>query len=208
MPASTWQELCASKRAERDATIPKEWLLKELPSEQRANVMNVPYECGIMSEQELDLTELDATELLQRMAQGELKCYDVVLAFCKRAAIAQQLVRSLLKARVTMRQHLVIMTQFAKRTQQINCLTMMFVEEALQKAKELDEHHERTGKVVGPYHGLPFSIKDQWAMKGKESNTAIVSQIGYIPQEDAVTVGLLREAGAGKHLPPNSWDKS
>ncbi|EXJ80898.1 hypothetical protein A1O3_07186 [Capronia epimyces CBS 606.96] len=169
MPKATWQELCASKRAERDASIPKEWLLKELPSERVANVMNWPYSCGAMSAEELAITELDATELLSRMAAGHLKSYDVVLAFCRRAAIAQQL---------------------------LNCLTMMFVEEALERAKELDEYREKTGKVVGPYHGLPFSIKDQFAIKAKESNTGIVSLIGQVPTEDAVVVRLLREAGA------------
>ncbi|EXJ86205.1 hypothetical protein A1O1_06575 [Capronia coronata CBS 617.96] len=171
MPNPTWQERCASKQAERDATIPKEWLLQELPSAERANVMDVPYTCGIMSAAELAITELDATELLHRMAEGTLKSYDVVLAFCKRAAIAQQL---------------------------LNCLTMMFVDEALQRAKELDDYREKTGKVVGPYHGLPFSIKDQWAIKGKESNTGMVALIGQTPKEDAVVVRLLREAGAGK----------
>jgi hypothetical protein len=32
--------------------------------------------------------------LVQKMSKGELKSYDVTLAFCKRAAIAQQLVRT------------------------------------------------------------------------------------------------------------------
>jgi amidase len=76
----------------RDSQIPKEWLLKSLPDSTVTNVMEVPYTCGIMSDIELALTEKDATELLAMMAKGELKSYDVTLAFCKRAAIAQQLV--------------------------------------------------------------------------------------------------------------------
>lgn len=33
------------------------------------------------------------------------------------------------------------------------------MEEAIEQAKKLDEHMERTGKPVGPLHGLPISIK-------------------------------------------------
>ena len=56
--------------------------------------MSVPYESGIMTPEELAWTEKDATELLRLLSKGELKSYDVTLAFCKRAAIAQQVVRT------------------------------------------------------------------------------------------------------------------
>lgn len=54
--------------------------------------MRVPYECGIMTARELVLTDKDATELLQLMATGQVTSYELTLAFCRRAAIAQQLV--------------------------------------------------------------------------------------------------------------------
>jgi amidase len=82
----------------------------------------------------------------------------------------------------------------------VNCLTILFVDEALERAKELDKILEDTGKTIGPYHGLPFSIKDQFALRGKESTTAGVSGIGNVMKEDAVVVGLLRKAGAGNVL--------
>lgn len=75
----------------------------------------------------------------------------------------------------------------------------MFVDEALERAKELDSHLEKTGKPVGPYHGLPFSIKDQWGVKGKESNAAVVCHIGRKSPADALVVRILREAGCGEH---------
>jgi amidase len=87
-----WQDIAKEQQALRDSRIPKEWLLKNPPSDEVANVMRVPYESGIMTATELALTEKDATELLGLMADGKLKSYEVVLAFCKRAAIAQQLV--------------------------------------------------------------------------------------------------------------------
>jgi Asp-tRNA(Asn)/Glu-tRNA(Gln) amidotransferase A subunit family amidase len=36
---------------------------------------------------------------------------------------------------------------------------------ALKRAKELDEVFEKTGKPVGPLHGLPISLKDQFRIK-------------------------------------------
>ena len=51
----------------------------------------------------------------------------------------------------------------------MNCLTEIFVERALARAKELDEYLKTTGKVVGPLHGLPISLKDQLCIKGLET---------------------------------------
>jgi amidase len=48
-------------------------------------------------------------------------------------------------------------------------LTEIFVERALKRAAELDEHLKTTGKVVGPLHGLPISLKDQLCMEGLET---------------------------------------
>lgn len=52
---------------------------------------------------------------------------------------------------------------------QVNCLTEIFVDQALSRAAELDAHLKNTGKVVGPLHGLPISLKDQLHMKGLET---------------------------------------
>ena len=39
-------------------------------------------------------------------------------------------------------------------------MTEILITEALARAKALDEHLENTGEVVGPFHGLPISLKD------------------------------------------------
>ena len=85
----TWESVATAKQAKRDALIPPEWKIKPT---QALNVIDVPKTCGILSPTELEITESPADVLLERMASGELKSYDVTLAFCKRAAIAQQLV--------------------------------------------------------------------------------------------------------------------
>lgn len=44
-------------------------------------------------------------------------------------------------------------------TKQTNCLSEIFFEEALERARFLDDYLSREGKPIGPLHGLPISIK-------------------------------------------------
>lgn len=93
-----YKTVSQGKRAANSAKIPKEWqlparCLENVNETSHLNVLDVPRTCGILTENEIDITEKhDATALIEKMAKGELKSYDVVLAFCKRAAIAHQLV--------------------------------------------------------------------------------------------------------------------
>jgi hypothetical protein len=51
---------------------------------------------------------------------------------------------------------------------QLNCSLEFFPEMALARAKELDEYLQKNGKPVGPLHGLPISLKDQFRIKVNE----------------------------------------
>lgn len=89
--------------------------------------------CGLLSDRELEITDVqDCVALLEKVHSKEWSALEVTVAFCKRAAIAHQL---------------------------LNCLMDIDFEGAMQRAKELDEHLGSTGKVVGPLHGLPISFK-------------------------------------------------
>jgi len=48
---------------------------------------------------------------------------------------------------------------------------------ALKRAEELDEHFKRTGSLVGPLHGLPLTLKDQFHIKGLGTSMAYVGWI-------------------------------
>lgn len=85
-----WQEIAADKKARITASIPQEWRLKSAPTE--LSVMAYPKESGIMNADELDITESSATDLVAKMAAGKLTSVAVTTAFCKRAALAHQLV--------------------------------------------------------------------------------------------------------------------
>ena len=51
----------------------------------------------------------------------------------------------------------------------VNCLTEIYVERALARAAEVDAYLKSAGKVMGPLHGLPISLKDQFPQKGLET---------------------------------------
>jgi amidase len=57
------------------------------------SVIDVPKQCGLLTEQEIDITEnYDAVALIEKIATQQFSSVAVTTAFCKRAAIAQQLV--------------------------------------------------------------------------------------------------------------------
>lgn len=93
-----WQEVVARKRASASRQIPAEWKLPDnitasIGEHSEQNVLDIPATCGILTSKELDITgNYTATELVAKIASKTLSSYEVTLAFCKRAAIAQQLV--------------------------------------------------------------------------------------------------------------------
>lgn len=86
----TWESVAADKRSRIAASIPAEWNINPIPDEQAT--FDYPSTSGVLSPKELELTGYSATELVQKLASGEVKSVDVTVAFCKRAAVAQQLV--------------------------------------------------------------------------------------------------------------------
>lgn len=164
---ASWEERAADKRNRINDSIPQEWKIKSLPIED--SVLDFPKKSGILSDQELAITESSASDLVKKLAQGELKAVDVTVAFCKRAALAHQLV---------------------------NCCLEFFPETAIAQAKELDAYYEEHKKPVGPLHGLPISLKDQLRVKGLETSMGYVSWLGKYDTSESVLVSLLRKAGA------------
>lgn len=123
-----------STQAELAQKIPAEWRLPEsILVDKPRNVQGVFASCGLLSVQDLAITDVeDCVTLLEKIHSGQWTAEEVTTAFCKRAAIAQQL---------------------------INPLMDIAFEEGIRRARELDEHFKRTGNLVGPLHGLPVSLK-------------------------------------------------
>ncbi|KIV77499.1 hypothetical protein PV11_09289 [Exophiala sideris] len=167
-----WKKIAQAKRASRDAAIPLEWRLRpdEVPHDQ-LNVVNIPTECGILTAKELAITEDDAAALVQKLVSREYSSYEVTLAFCKRAAIAQQLV---------------------------NCLTEVFFERALEAAQRLDAEYAVSGVARGPLHGLPVSLKDCFQIAGTDATTGYTAFANQpaSPDEESEITRIMRESGA------------
>lgn len=169
MPQPTWQDIAARKRAERDSKIPPEWRLSEsLPSGTKP--IDFLPRCGILTEQDLALTNpaRDATDLLSLLSTGQVTAEDVVRSFCKRAAVAQQLT---------------------------NCLTEIMFSEAIARAKWLDAEYKKGNQTVGPLHGLPISVKDQFFIKGYDSSLGITALCFKPARSTSQAVQMLLDAG-------------
>ncbi|TFK85684.1 general amidase [Polyporus arcularius HHB13444] len=166
---SHWQDLCTARKQRQFDSIPKEWLIQVPPEEQR-NVLDVPRKCGLLTARELEITDTDNVQtILDKLRTAEWSSVEVTTAFYKRAVIAHQLT---------------------------NCLTEIFVERALQRAQEVDDYLKLHGRVIGPLHGLPISLKDQFCLKGMETIMGYAGWIGRIADSDSALVEILYECGA------------
>ncbi|GME34954.1 hypothetical protein M1821_007645 [Neofusicoccum parvum] len=112
----------------------------------------------------------DATALLEKIREGEFSAKDVTVAFCKRAAISQQLT---------------------------NCLTEIFFEAAIARAELLDEERRmHPEKPFRPFHGLPISLKDSFQIPGLDATVGIAC-FAYDPAEEySALPALLLDLGA------------
>jgi amidase len=88
--STAWEDIAADKRRARDACIPQNWLVSV--ADDVLDVTGVPHTCGVLTPDELKITETEAPALVKQMLDKKLTSEAVVTAFCKRAAIAQQLV--------------------------------------------------------------------------------------------------------------------
>lgn len=95
MSSESWKEISEKARKKLDASIPSEWRIPKdkLPPPEQLDVTTFPARSGILTEIELAITESFATDIVKKVAFGEWSAEDVTRAFCKRAAIAHQLVR-------------------------------------------------------------------------------------------------------------------
>ncbi|HBB95740.1 MAG TPA: amidase [Blastocatellia bacterium] len=69
------------------------------------------------------------------------------------------------------------------------------VPDVLESARRCDSELDR-GKIIGPLHGIPLTIKDTIATKGIRTTSGSRLCADDIPQEDAQVVARLKAAGA------------
>ncbi|KAK7186383.1 hypothetical protein DPSP01_009390 [Paraphaeosphaeria sporulosa] len=173
-----WEEIASSKRLALAEQIPLEYRIPQqlFPPKDQLDVTTFPRESGWFDRKELEITESSATQILKKIASKSWSSEEVTRAFCKRAAAAQQLT---------------------------NCLTDFFPTEAISIAKSLDEHLQNTGKLVGPLHGLPISLKDNFNIIGKDSTVGFASLVDQPATYNATLVEILERLGAVRYCKTN-----
>lgn len=74
-----WEKIAQAKRAKRENAIPTEWRLPlgQVPDGQ-LNVMDVPAECNILTDRELEITGTDAVVLTKKLANREYSSHEVL----------------------------------------------------------------------------------------------------------------------------------
>ena len=138
-----WKERAVLKREQQFAQIPAEWRIEPLPSPLPLSTLDYINSCSLLTPLEHNITSIvSARKLLLQIKSRELSSLQVATAFCKRAAIAQQLSR---------------------------CCTEMFFGKAMTRAAELDRYLAETGELFGPLHGLPVSLKDGTDVEGEDT---------------------------------------
>ncbi|EXJ88869.1 hypothetical protein A1O3_01933 [Capronia epimyces CBS 606.96] len=181
-----WQVKVAQKQQQCRDAIPAAWLLPPsileslvFPLDKTPNRLldlDIPRKSGLLSDREIKITEdYTVVELLAKLASGEFSSLEVTTAFAKRAAIAQQLT---------------------------SCLTEVFFDQALARAKYLDQCRSE-GKLVGPLHGLPVSIKDSFQVVGTEACIGYVSFLGKTSDANSPLVDTLLGLGAVLYVKTN-----
>ncbi|EKJ74561.1 hypothetical protein FPSE_05311 [Fusarium pseudograminearum CS3096] len=153
MGKSTWESRAAAKRAEVLDKIRPEWRLspKDLERARQQRDITGPFIQQFLDERDVSVTSMTSAPILKALGEGKLSAVQVASAFCKRAAVAHQI---------------------------NNCLHEVFFDQALERAKYLDDYFAKHNKPLGPLHGLPISLKDQFHVKGVDTTMGYVGWIG------------------------------
>ena len=67
--------------------------------------------------------------------------------------------------------------------------------DALDRARELDTHMRREG-LLGPLHGVPITVKDQWDVEGYDTTLGYVGGAFQPAEKNSVLVTILESLGA------------
>jgi amidase len=189
--------ISAEKKAQQLNSIPKTWRIPTEIYQDATNVMDAPLACGLLNETESRITsDYDATALLEKLKAGVWSAEQVTVAFCKRAAIAHQLVSDFVKAPVLKRESLIKFPETPPW--QTNCLTEIFFDDAIERAKKLDREYDPKSrrKPLPPLFGLPVSLKDSFHVSGYDTSTGLGCYVDEPAEDNSALAAMLIDLGA------------
>jgi amidase len=100
--------------------------------------------------------------------------------------------RKELSAREVMSAHL---RQIERVNPEVNAIVTLAAERAMENARCADEAQAR-GADIGPLHGLPVVHKDLFETAGMRTTFGSPLFKDYVPQQDAIPVARIKQAGA------------
>lgn len=114
------------------------------------------------------ITSLSATEIAQKIKAGELSAREVVDAHIRR---------------------------IEQVNSQLNAIAIPLFDQARKEADAADTA-QRRGDFLGPLHGVPMTIKEQFLVKGTPTTFGVPNLKNHRAAKDGPLVKRLREAGA------------
>ncbi|KIL69168.1 hypothetical protein M378DRAFT_184407 [Amanita muscaria Koide BX008] len=124
---------------------------------------------GPLSPEHSKYTTATASEIVSHIEKGEWTASDVLEAYISRAVLAHETT---------------------------NCLTEVMFESARKQAKTLDDEFSATGKLRGPLHGVPVSIKDQYDIAGVDTSLGFSQWTNKPAKENCSLADQFITAGA------------
>ncbi|KAL4801710.1 amidase signature domain-containing protein [Aspergillus unguis] len=164
-----WEQTVSTKRATREQAL-KPYLVSDIES-RPPRVRAVQDRSCLEDDPSVQtITDIDnLPALVETLQKGQYTAEQVTSAYIRRATVAHQLT---------------------------NCITEVIFEDALIQSQELDKLFKETGKLKGPLHGVPVTVKDQFNVKGYSSTLGYVGRSFSPAKEDAVLVQILKDMGA------------
>lgn len=119
-------------------------------------------------EKAVSLTALSATQLAAGIREGRFSAVEVVEAHIRRIETVDG---------------------------DLNAVVIPLFDEARREASLADDALER-GDPLGPLHGVPITIKEQYRIAGTQTTLGATNKIGNVYHDEGPLVTKLREAGA------------
>ncbi|KAH6889261.1 amidase signature domain-containing protein [Thelonectria olida] len=150
---ASWQAQAAAKRADTLSKIPLQWRLSPADLEKAAEQRDLTgaFIQSFLDPDDICIISMESVPIVDAVKKGQISATQVTTAFCRAAAVAHQI---------------------------NNCLHEIFFDQALERAKFLDEYYAKHGTTIGPLHGLPISLKDQFHVKNVDTTMGYIGWIG------------------------------
>ncbi|KAI1325985.1 amidase [Xylariaceae sp. FL0255] len=169
-----WQQVVAKKRGVRSALL--------------STHQDVP----ITPEGDTITNISSVTDLVARLCSGELSSEAVIRAYIAklvRSPGGERGYTGVKRDTLTQRTDKLIVRH--RRS-----LTEVMFDAAILRAQELDKYLASEGRPVGPLHGIPMTLKDQFDVKGIDSTIGYVGRAFHPAERNSTLTEMLLSLGA------------